>query len=143
MFGRRSASELWHPYRNIDKLGVTFRQETVLSINAAARVVATDGGNYKPDILVVALGADYDISATPGLAEDGYEFYSVAGVERARDALDAFSGGAVIIGVLGGFFKCPGPLSPTWPSITWLASSTVCSRPTGGRAPTTCSVSPR
>jgi sulfide:quinone oxidoreductase len=29
-------------------------------------------------------------------------------LRRARDALDAFSGGVVIIGVLGGFFKCPG-----------------------------------
>ncbi len=108
MFGRRPVSEVWHPYRSIDKPGVTFRQETVLSIDAAARRVVTDGGNYEPDILVVALGADYDTSATPGLEEDGYEFYSVAGAERARDALDAFGGGAVIVGVLGGFFKCPG-----------------------------------
>jgi sulfide:quinone oxidoreductase len=108
MFGRRPVSELWHPYRSINKPGVTFRQETVLSIDAAARRVRTDGGDYEPDVLVVALGADYDISATPGLAEDGYEFYSVAGAERARDVLDAFSGGTVIVGVLGGFFKCPG-----------------------------------
>ncbi len=108
MFGRRPVSELWHPYRNMDKSSATFRQETVLSIDAGARQVVTDGGTYEPDILVVALGADYDTSATPGLEEDGYEFYSVAGAERARDALDAFGGGAVIIGVLGGTFKCPG-----------------------------------
>jgi sulfide:quinone oxidoreductase len=108
MFGRQPASALWHPYRSIDKPGVTFRQETVRSINAATRRVVTDGGEYAADILVVALGADYDVAATPGLVEDGYEFYSVAGAERAHDALDAFNGGAVIIGVLGGFFKCPG-----------------------------------
>ncbi len=108
MFGRRPVSQLWHPYRSIDKPGVTFRQETVLAIDAASRRVVTDGGTYEPDVLVVALGADYDTSATPGLAEDGYEFYSVAGAERARDALAAFAGGAVIVGVLGRFFKCPG-----------------------------------
>jgi len=113
MFGRRPVSEMWHPYRSIDKPGVTFRQETVLSINAGARSVVTDGGSYEPDILVVALGADYDTSATPGLVEDGYEFYSVAGAERARDALDAFGGGAIIVGVLGGFFKCPGAPNET------------------------------
>jgi sulfide:quinone oxidoreductase len=113
LFGRRPVAEMWHPYRSIDKPGVTFRQETVLSINAAARAVVTDGGLYEPDILVVALGADYDTSATPGLEEDGYEFYSVAGAERARDALDAFGGGAVIVGVLGGFFKCPGAPNET------------------------------
>jgi sulfide:quinone oxidoreductase len=113
MFGRRPVSEMWHPYRSFDKPGVTFRQETVLSINAGARSVVTDGGSYEPDILVVALGADYDTSATPGLVEDGYEFYSVAGAERARDALDAFGGGAIIVGVLGGFFKCPGAPNET------------------------------
>jgi sulfide:quinone oxidoreductase len=91
MFGRRPVSELWHPYRNIDKPGVTFRQETVRSIDAGTRRVVTDGGTYEADILVVALGADYDTSATPG-------------AERARDALDAFGGGAVIVGVLGGVF---------------------------------------
>jgi sulfide:quinone oxidoreductase len=113
MFGRRPVSELWHPYRNIDKPGVTFRQETVRSIDAGTRRVVTDGGTYEADILVVALGADYDTSATPGLVEDGYEFYSVAGAERARDALDAFGGGAVIVGVLGGVFKCPGAPNET------------------------------
>ena len=72
------------------------------------RRIVTDAATYDADILVVALGADYDVAATPGLAEDGYEFYSVAGAERARDALAAFDGGAVIVGVLGPFFKCPG-----------------------------------
>jgi sulfide:quinone oxidoreductase len=113
MFGRRPISELWHTYRSMEKPGVTFRQETVLSIDAGTRQVVTDGGTYEPDILVVALGADYDTSATPGLVEDGYEFYSVAGAERARDALEAFGGGAVIVGVLGGFFKCPGAPTET------------------------------
>ena len=34
-------------------------------------------------MLVVALGADYDLDATPGLVEAGNEFYSVAGAETA------------------------------------------------------------
>ena len=41
---------------------------------------------YEADVLVVALGADYDIDATPGLAEAGNEFYSVAGAERLARA---------------------------------------------------------
>ncbi|MGO9660996.1 MAG: NAD(P)/FAD-dependent oxidoreductase [Acidimicrobiales bacterium] len=113
MFGRRPVSEVWHPYGNIDKSGVTFRQEAVLSIDAGTRQVVTDSGSYEADILVVALGADYDTSATPGLVEDGYEFYSVAGAERARDALAAFGGGAILVGVLGGMFKCPGAPNET------------------------------
>ena len=68
----------------------------------------TDGGTYDADILVVALGADYDVAATPGLAEGGYEFYSVTGAERAGQALAQFEGGAVVVSVLGPLFKCPG-----------------------------------
>ena len=57
-------------------------------------------------MLVVALGADYDYDATPGLA-DAHEFYSVAGAERLRDALSSFPGGRAVVGVCGAPFKCP------------------------------------
>ncbi len=58
-------------------------------------------------MLVIALGADYDMDATPGLAEGGNEFYSVAGAERlAGDHPDVLEGHAVI-GVCGAPFKCP------------------------------------
>ncbi len=113
LFGRRPASEMWHSYRNLSKPAVEFRQETVTSIDPSGRRVVTDASQYDADILVVALGADYDIPATPGLAEDGYEFYSAAGAERARDALARFDGGTVVIGVLGSFFKCPGAPNET------------------------------
>ncbi len=113
MFGRRQVSEVWNPYRHIAKPGVEFRQETVTSIDPERRRVVTDAATYDADILVVALGADYDVAATPGLAEDGYEFYSAAGAERARDALADFGGGAVVVGVLGPLFKCPGAPNET------------------------------
>ena len=48
-------------------------------------------GTYDADILVVALGADIDPELTPGLVEDGNEFYSVAGAERLRDVLPTFA----------------------------------------------------
>src|SRR5258708_24153696 len=105
MFGRRQASEVWNSYRAIDKPGVEFRQETVTAIDPARRRVVTDVATYEADILVVALGADYDVAATPGLADDGFEFYSFAGAERARDALAAFTGGAVVVGVLRPFLQ--------------------------------------
>jgi sulfide:quinone oxidoreductase len=62
---------------------------------------------YEADTLVVALGADYDLDATPGLAEAGNEFYSVAGAERLSGILPSFTRGRAIIGVCGAPFKCP------------------------------------
>lgn len=113
MFGRQSISEIWYPYRDIVKPSVELRQETILSIDAAERRVVTDVATYEADVLVVALGADYDAAATPGFVEGGIEFYSPDGAERARLALEAFGGGAVVLGVLGGVFKCPGAPNET------------------------------
>jgi sulfide:quinone oxidoreductase len=68
MFGRTVRAAVRHPYRDIVKPGVTFVQTSVRSIDPAARRVETDAGAFECDILVVALGADLDPAATPGLA---------------------------------------------------------------------------
>lgn len=107
MLGRQSAAEVKLPYADIAKANVEFRQETVLAIDPATRRVVTDATTYDPDYLVVAMGADYDLAATPGLAEGGHEYYTLAGAERLRDALTTFTGGRVLLSVLGQPFKCP------------------------------------
>jgi sulfide:quinone oxidoreductase len=107
MLGRQEPDEVRLYYRDIAKEGVEFRQETVTGIDPASRRVTTDAGTYDPDFLVIALGADYDMDATPGLAEGGYEYYTLNGAERMRRALDAFAGGSVLFSVLGHPFKCP------------------------------------
>jgi sulfide:quinone oxidoreductase len=99
MFGGTTPDAVRLPYRDFVKPGVSFRQETIGAIDPAARRVTTDGGTYEADVLVVALGADYDLDATPGLAEGGNEFYSVAGAERLRAVLPTFTKGRAIIGV--------------------------------------------
>jgi sulfide:quinone oxidoreductase len=107
LFGGADAASVRIPYSELAKPGVEFRQERITSIDPTARHVTTDGGSYDADILVVALGAEYDIAATPGFAEGGLEYYSIAGAERMRDALPAFTGGTILIGVLGHPYKCP------------------------------------
>jgi sulfide:quinone oxidoreductase len=64
-------------------------------------------GPIDADVLVIALGADYDLAATPGLIEGGNEFYSFAGAERLREVLPTFSSGHAIVGVTSAPFKCP------------------------------------
>jgi sulfide:quinone oxidoreductase len=107
MFGRKTPAAVRNAYRDMAKPGVTFKKETIIAIDPAARRVTTDVGTYDADVLVVALGADYDIDATPGLKEGGNEFYSVAGAERLRGVLPAFSKGRAIVGVTSTPFKCP------------------------------------
>ena len=107
MFGRATLDEVRLPYRGLAKPGVRFLQETVTAIEPDRRRVTTDGGVYEADFLVVALGADYDLDATPGLADGDNEFYSVAGAARLAELLPTFSGGRAIVGVCGAPFKCP------------------------------------
>jgi sulfide:quinone oxidoreductase len=107
MLGRQPSDDVRLYYRDIAKDGVEFRQETVTGIDPTTRRVTTDAGSYDPDFVVVALGADYDMDATPGFAEGGSEYYTLAGAERMCRALDDFDGGKVLFSVLRQPFKCP------------------------------------
>jgi sulfide:quinone oxidoreductase len=107
MFARASPDAVRLPYSELAKPGVRFLRETVTAIDPDARRVTTDAGVHEADVLVIALGADYDMDATPGLAEGGNEFYSVAGAERLARIIPAFSQGHALIGVCGAPFKCP------------------------------------
>ena len=107
LLGRQAPTEVLLHYRDIAKEGVEFRRATVTAIDPLKRRVITDVGSYDADFLAVALGAEYDLAATPGFQRGGFEYYSLAGAERLRDALADFTSGTVLISVLGHPFKCP------------------------------------
>jgi len=113
MFGRQMPAAARHPYRDIVKPGVRVLQTTVRSIDPAAKRAVTDDGTFEGDVLVLALGADLDPAATPGLVEGGHEFYTVEGAFALRDVLPRFDRGPAIVGVTGKSFKCPPAPSET------------------------------
>jgi sulfide:quinone oxidoreductase len=107
MFARTTLDSARLAYRDIAKPGLRVVRETITAIDPETRRVTTDAGIHEADILVIALGADYDMDATPGLAEGGNEFYSLAGAERLAGIIPTFSEGHAVIGVCGAPFKCP------------------------------------
>jgi sulfide:quinone oxidoreductase len=113
MFARTPASAVRHPYRDFIKPGVRFVQATVTGIDPAAKRVETDAGVFNADVLVVALGADLDPQATPGLLDWGYDFYTEDAAFALRDVLERFAGGRVVVGVMSTPFKCPPAPSET------------------------------
>jgi len=113
MFGRKPSTDVFHPYSDLDKPGLRFVQATIVSIDPRAKRVETDAGSFEADIVVLALGADLDPAATPGLLEAGHEFYTVAGAFGLREVLAAFEGGHVVVGVTSTPFKCPPAPSET------------------------------
>ncbi|TDE89589.1 NAD(P)/FAD-dependent oxidoreductase [Occultella glacieicola] len=114
MFGHTAAERVHLAYADVAHPGVRMVRAEVVGIDPAARTATLDSGEVlEADVLVVALGADLDPSATPGLVEGGHEFYTVPGAVAARDALDAFDGGRVVIAVTSTPFKCPPAPSET------------------------------
>jgi sulfide:quinone oxidoreductase len=107
LFGKASADAVRLPYRDFVKRGVTFRRETVRSIDPAARRVVTDAGTHETDALVIALGADYDVSTTPGITLGKNEFYSLEGAVHLREVLPKFARGHAVVGVCTAPYKCP------------------------------------
>ncbi len=113
MFGRRRPHEVIHHYRDMVKPGVRFVQTEIRSIDPDTKRVETGSGTFEGDVLVVALGADLDPLATPGLVQGGHEFYTPEGAFAIRDVLAQFQGGRVVIGVTSTPFKCPPAPSET------------------------------
>ena len=113
MFGHAGADHVKHRFEDVVKPGVRFVRAEVVAIDPDAKVVSTDEGAFRADILVVALGADLHPEDTPGLLEGGYEFYTVPGAFALREVLAQFQGGRVVIGVTSTPFKCPPAPSET------------------------------
>ncbi len=106
MFGRTTVDAVRLPYKDFVKPGVRLLKETITSVDPVAKRVTTDRGTHEADFLVVALGADYDFDATPGLAE-ATEFYTVEGATRLGKILPTFTKGHVLIAACGAPYKCP------------------------------------
>ena len=93
MFGRATLDAVRLPYREIAKPGVRILQETITEIDPKTRRVMTDVGTHEADYLVIALGADYDMNATPGLSEAGSCVHVVVGAERVAEIIPPSAAG--------------------------------------------------
>jgi sulfide:quinone oxidoreductase len=107
MFGKATEASLRLPYREFVKPGVRLKREQVKEIDPAARRVVTDQATHEADYLVIALGADYDVSSTPGVVLGENEFYTIPGAARLREVLPTFTQGHAVVGVCGAPYKCP------------------------------------
>jgi sulfide:quinone oxidoreductase len=107
MFGRTPSDHVRHSYTDLAAPGVRFVQADVTEIDPTHKRVVAGGETFAADVLVVALGADIDAEATPGLVEHGHEFYSVKAAFGTREVIQRFPGGHVVVGVTSTPFKCP------------------------------------
>ena len=85
--GERTYEQISRPRAELLAAGVRFVQARVAALEVAHRRVVTEQGALRFDQLVIALGADLNPAAVPGLAAAAETFYTVEGAERLRPVL--------------------------------------------------------
>ena len=86
--------------------GIKFVNATVMEVKAGDRTVVTDKGKLEYDLLVVALGAEPNYNAVPGL-ENTLAPWTPERAEALRNALARMRQGTVITGFVNPPFPCP------------------------------------
>ena len=107
MLGERRAEEAIAERARLLPSGVTLIEDEVRGFDAATGEARTTSGPLSAEYVVLALGADMDLGAVPGLTPAAHTFYSLDGAVRLRAALGRFVGGRIVFVIPRAPFKCP------------------------------------
>ncbi|HET7182317.1 MAG TPA: FAD/NAD(P)-binding oxidoreductase [Candidatus Limnocylindrales bacterium] len=106
--GGEREERLTRPERSLLDGPVNLVVDTAVKIDDAARTVVLASGAILPyDYLVLSTGCRIVPETIEHFDEEAHHFYSPAGARRLRDALDAFEGGLVVVGIAAMPYKCP------------------------------------
>ena len=106
--GHERAERLQRPERSLLDRRVELVVGAASRIDEAARTVTLEDGRRLPyDHLVLATGSRIVPEEIPFFDQEAHHFYTAEAALRLRRALDAFTGGKVVIGIAGMPYKCP------------------------------------
>ncbi|MEI8332653.1 MAG: FAD/NAD(P)-binding oxidoreductase [Chloroflexota bacterium] len=106
--GGERAKNLSRPERSLLDSRVNLVVANATNIDVEGQVVELDNGdrlNY--DQLVLATGSRIMPERIEHFAEEAHHFYSAKAAAKLRKALDAFTGGKIVVGIAGMPYKCP------------------------------------
>jgi sulfide:quinone oxidoreductase len=112
-FGNREEAELVRPRGRTLDARVQWQKREVTAVDTAARTVALDDGStLSYDFLVIATGSRIRPELTEGMTGEGwqskvFDFYTLDGAIKLRDAMADFKGGRLVINVVEMPIKCP------------------------------------
>ena len=127
--GRRAVGDTAGNRALLASKGINFVEGDVTSINVEGRLVQVGKQKITFDYLIVALGADYSIAATPGFAHYAKNLYTESGCAEIRDELRSIASGSITILICGLPFKCP----PAPYEAAFLVDSILRTRDVRGR----------
>jgi sulfide:quinone oxidoreductase len=106
--GGERAKNLSRPERSLLDSRVNLVVATATNIDVEGQVVELDNGDRLTyDQLVLATGSRIVPERIEHFAEEAHHFYSAKAAAKLRKALDAFTGGKIIVGIAGMPYKCP------------------------------------
>jgi sulfide:quinone oxidoreductase len=106
--GHQKPEDLVRPERGLLDKRVRLEVGEVTRVDDAGQLIElADGSRLHYDQLILASGSRILPEMVDGLSEEAHHFYGPEAAQRMRDALDAFGGGKVVIGIAGMPYKCP------------------------------------
>jgi sulfide:quinone oxidoreductase len=106
MLGERTPEQVMRNLSALSSRGIDFVQAEVQKIDPVKREVVTSNKTWRGDFLVLALGADMNLSKISGL-EAAETFYTLEGALRLREMLPKFTSSELVILIPATPFKCP------------------------------------
>jgi sulfide:quinone oxidoreductase len=106
--GGERAEKLVRPERSLLDEEVQLQVGRAVRIDEAKSQVEMDDGSFIGyDELVIATGSRIVPEEIEHFGEEAHHFYNADAALRLRHALDAFTGGRIVIGIAGMPYKCP------------------------------------
>jgi len=106
--GNERAEKLVKPERSLLDRNIELVVDTVARIDTSVRSVTLGSGQTLGyEHLVIATGSRIVPEELPNFDAEAQHFYSAEAAARLRVALDAFTGGKIVIGIAGIPYKCP------------------------------------
>jgi sulfide:quinone oxidoreductase len=106
--GGEREERLSRPERSLLDAPINLIVDTAVRIDEAARTVVLASGAILPyDSLVLATGSRIVPEEIPFFTQEARHFYTGKAALELRQALDAFTGGRVVIGIASMPYKCP------------------------------------
>ena len=69
--------------------------------------IEVDTERLEGDAMVISLGASRNLTAVPGFVEHAIDYYEPDNAAKGAEAIRAFTGGRVVIGIFGVPYPCP------------------------------------
>ncbi|GAB4534508.1 MAG: FAD/NAD(P)-binding oxidoreductase [Thermodesulfovibrionia bacterium] len=111
MIGWRRTEEIKKDLSHLRNEGIEFINGEVIRIDPANKSVKTREEELGYDYLIISLGADLYPDIIPGLTDalkgNAYNIYTLDGIMKARDAIEGFKRGNVIVLICSLPYKCP------------------------------------